>query len=66
MKRRRRPAMGGIPVSWRWEVGLPLLILGALLAGLTAGARGGDVLFWVGAALAALGAGLFFSAPRRR
>jgi hypothetical protein len=57
--------MGPVRVSWRWEVGLPLLVLGALLAGTTVGAPGSELLFWAGAALAALGAAAFFSAPRR-
>ena len=57
--------MGGLRISWRWEVGLPLLVMGALLAGVTAGVRGGAVWFWVGAALAAVGAALFFSPARR-
>ena len=43
---------------------MPLLVLGALLAGLTVGVRGGGVLFWIGAALVALGAVAFFTPPR--
>jgi len=44
---------------------MPLLVVGAAIAGLTVGVRGAGVLFWVGAGLAAIGAGVFFGAPRR-
>jgi hypothetical protein len=64
-RRRRRPPLGRVIFSLRWEIGLPLLIAGALMAGLTVGVRGGDVLFWIGAGLAAVGAAVFFGAPRR-
>jgi hypothetical protein len=57
--------MGGVRISRRWEVGVPLMVLGALLAGLTVGARGGGLLFWAGAVLVAIGAAAFFTAPRR-
>lgn len=57
--------MGGVSAARRWEIGMPLLIVGAVIAGLTVGVRGGGVLFWVGAGLAAIGAAVFFSAPRR-
>ena len=56
--------MGGLRVSRRWEVGMPLMVLGAMIAGLTVGVRGGGILFWVGAALVAVGAAAFFT-PRR-
>ena len=62
---RRRPTLGGLGATRRWEIGLPLLILGAAVAGLTVGVRGAGGLFWLGAALAAIGAAVFFSAPRR-
>jgi hypothetical protein len=64
-RRRRRPPLGRVTVSRRWEIGLPLLVAGALIAGLTVGVRGGDAFFWAGAALAAVGAAVFFGAPRR-
>ena len=64
-KRRRRPPLGRVGVSRRWEIGMPLLVVGAAIAGLTVGVRGAGVLFWVGAGLAAIGAGVFFGAPRR-
>ena len=56
--------MGGIRVSRRWEVGLPLMLLGAMLAGLTVGVRGGGLFFWAGAVLVAIGAAAFFTPPR--
>jgi hypothetical protein len=67
---RRRPPdkrgspMSGVRVSRRWEVGMPLMVLGAMLAGLTVGVRGGGLLFWAGAVLVALGAVAFFKPPR--
>lgn len=57
--------MGRVRFSRRWEIGTPLMILGAVIAGLTVGVRGAGVLFWVGAGLVALGAAVFFGAPRR-
>ena len=64
-KRRRRPPMGGLGGAPRWEIGMPLLVVGSVIAGLTVGVRGAGVLFWVGAGLATIGAGVFFGAPRR-
>jgi hypothetical protein len=57
--------MGGIAAGRRWEIGMPLLIVGAVIAGFTVGVRGAGVLFWIGAAVAAVGAAVFFSAPTR-
>lgn len=57
--------MGRVVASRRWEVGMPLILVGALIAGLTVGVRGAGVIFWVGAILAAIGAGVFFGSPRR-
>jgi hypothetical protein len=57
--------MGRVRFSRRWEVGMPLIVAGAVLAGLTVGVRGAEVLFWVGAGLVALGAAAFFGASRR-
>ena len=64
-KRRRRPPLGGLGGARRWEIGMPLLVLGSVIAGLTVGVRGAGVLFWIGAGVAAIGAGVFFGAPRR-
>jgi len=64
-KRRRRPSLGAVGRARRWEIGMPLLIVGAVIAGLTVGVRGAGVLFWVGAGVAAIGAAVFFNAPRR-
>jgi len=58
--------MGGVRVSRRWEIGMQLLLVGAMLAGLTAGVRGGGLLFWGGAVLVALGAAAFFTPSRER
>ena len=52
---RRGATLGRVNVSWRWEVGFPLVLIGALIAGLTVGLSGGAVLFWVGVAIAAVG-----------
>ena len=64
--RRRRSPMGGLRISRRWEVGMPLMLLGAMLAGLTVGVRGGGLFFWAGAVLVALGGAAFFSTGRER
>jgi hypothetical protein len=48
-------------VSWRWEVGLPLFVIGAVTAMLVAGTDGNGVLFWSGAIVAGVGAALFFA-----
>ena len=66
MRRRwRRGGLGGLSANRRWEIGLPLIILGTVIAGFTVGVRGAGGLFWLGAGLTAVGAGVFFSAPRR-
>jgi hypothetical protein len=54
---------GRSAVSWRWEVGLPLFVLGLLIA-LLAGA--GNLIFWPAAVAAGVGASLFFSGTLRR
>ena len=66
MRRPRRSPMGGVRISRRWEIGLPLTVLGALLAGSTVNVRGGAIFFWAGAALVAIGAAAFFTPGRRR
>jgi hypothetical protein len=48
-------------VRWRWEVGLPLIVVGALMAYTVVDVSGGGVIFWVGVLLAAIGAAVFFS-----
>lgn len=63
-RRRRAPTLGRLNVSWRWEVAAPLFLMGALIAVFTIRVRGAEPIFWIGVALAALAAGIFFSAPR--
>jgi hypothetical protein len=46
---------------WRWEVGLPLIVIGVLMASAVNGVSGGQVIFWIGVLLAAIGAAVFFS-----
>jgi len=53
---RRGPTLGPVNISWRWEVGLPLLLLGVAIAALTVGADGLGGVFWAGTTLAAAGA----------
>ena len=48
-------------MRWRWEVGLPLIVIGVLMASTVNGASGGEVIFWIGVLLAAIGAAVFFS-----
>ena len=48
-------------VSWRWEVGLPLFVMGALTALIAASTDAAPALFWGGTVVAAVGASLFFS-----
>jgi hypothetical protein len=48
-------------VSWRWEVGLPLFVMGSVTAVITASAGGGGLLFWAAALIAGVGAALFVS-----
>ena len=54
---------GRSAVSWRWEVGLPLFVLGLLTALL---ASDTDLLFWAAALVAGIGASIFFSGMLRR
>jgi hypothetical protein len=63
LRRTFRTPPGRSAVSWRWEVGLPLFVLGSLTALLAGGA---DLLFWAGALVAGIGAALFFSGMLRR
>ena len=57
---------GRSAVSWRWEVGLPLFVMGALTALLVAGAGNGGALFWGAVLVAGVGASIFFSGLMRR
>jgi hypothetical protein len=61
MRRTFRTPPGRSTVSWRWEVGLPLFLMGTLTALIAATADAGDALFWGGAIVAAVGASMFFS-----
>jgi hypothetical protein len=63
MARRRRfkPPGGRVTVSWRWEVGLPLIVIGVLMASTVSGVSGGEVFFRIGVLLAAIGGAIFIS-----
>ena len=52
---RRGPTLGGVNPSWKWEVGAPLILIGAVVAGVGATVGGGAFLFWAGVAVVALG-----------
>ena len=68
MTRRRsfRPPGGRVTVRWRWEVGLPLIVVGILMAWTVAGVSGGQTIFWIGVLMAAIGATIFFSSWIKR
>jgi hypothetical protein len=53
-------------VSWRWEVGLPLFVMGSVAALIAGSAEGGGGLFWAGTLIAGVGAALFLSNMLRR
>lgn len=58
---------GRSAVSWRWEVGLPLFVMGALTALIVAGSDlDSPILFWAAVLVAGVGASLFFSGMVRR
>jgi hypothetical protein len=63
MSRRRsfRPTGSRVAVRWRWEVGLPLIVIGTLMASTVIGVSGAEFIFWIGVLLAAIGAAVFFS-----
>jgi hypothetical protein len=61
MRRTFRTPPGRSAVSWRWEVGLPLFIIGTLTAVITASSDAGGILFWGGTALAAIGVAIFLT-----
>jgi hypothetical protein len=48
-------------VSWRWEVGLPLIVMGTLTAVIAGYADGAGLLFWAAALIAGIGVALFLS-----
>jgi hypothetical protein len=66
MRRTFNTPPGRSAVSWRWEVGLPLFVMGALTALFVAGADGSQALFWGAVLVAGIGASLFFSGMLRR
>ncbi len=66
LRRTFRTPPGRSAVSWRWEVGLPLFVLGFLTALLAPGEDGANLLFWAAALVAGIGAALFFSGMLRR
>ena len=57
---------GRSTVSWRWEVGLPLFVMGSLTALLVASADGSRALFWGAVLVAGIGASFFFAGLIRR
>jgi hypothetical protein len=61
MRRAFRTPPGRSAVSWRWEIGLPLFLMGSLTALIAAGAKGGGILFWGGTVVAAVGASICFA-----
>lgn len=52
--------MGRVTVSWRWEVGLPMFVLGAVMA-LAVIRTDAFVIFWIGVLIAGVGAAIFLS-----
>ena len=50
-----------MPVRWRWEVGLPLIVIGALTAATVSGASNSGLIFWAGVLVAGIGVAIFFS-----
>jgi hypothetical protein len=66
MRRTFTTPPGRSTVSWRWEVGLPLFVMGSLTALLVASAGNGGALFWGAVLVAAIGASIFFSGLMRR
>jgi len=54
------PTMGRVTVSWRWEVGLPMFVIGAVMA-LAVIATDATLIFWIGVLIAGVGAAIFFS-----
>jgi hypothetical protein len=65
LRRTFRTPPGSSAVSWRWEVGLPLFVMG-LLAALIIGMTGGGVAFWIAVLVTGIGAALFLFGLTRR
>ncbi|MGH2978632.1 MAG: hypothetical protein ACRDLQ_03225 [Solirubrobacterales bacterium] len=66
MRRTFSTPPGRSAVSWRWEVGLPLFVMGSLTAVLVASAGNAGALFWGAVLVAGIGASLFFTGLMRR
>jgi hypothetical protein len=66
MRRTFHTPPGRSAVSWRWEVGLPLFVMGSLTAVIVASAGKGGALFWGAVLVAGIGASLFFAGLMRR
>jgi small-conductance mechanosensitive channel len=60
-KRSFRPSGSRVTGRWRWEVGLPLVVIGVMMAATVIGVSGGGVIFWIGVLLAAVGTAVFLS-----
>jgi hypothetical protein len=50
-----------VTVSWRWEVGLPLFVMGVVTAFAVINVEGAAVIFWAGVLAAGIGVALFLS-----
>jgi hypothetical protein len=66
LRRTFRTPPGRSAVSWRWEVGLPLFVMGFITAVVIGYADGRNLLFWAAAVVAGIGSALFFSGMLRR
>jgi len=66
MRRKFSTPPGRSAVSWRWEVGLPLFVMGSLTALLVASGDGSGLLFWGAVLVAGVGASLFLTGLIRR
>jgi hypothetical protein len=66
LRRTFRTPPGRSAVSWRWEVGLPLFVMGSITAVIASYADAGELLFWAAALVAGIGAAFFFSGMLRR
>jgi hypothetical protein len=66
MRRTFSTPPGRSAISWRWEVGLPLFVMGSLTAVIAASADIGGLLFWGAVLVAGIGASLFFAGLMRR
>jgi hypothetical protein len=50
-----------VSVRWRWEIGLPLVVIGSLTAATVFDVSGGEPIFWIGVLLAGIGVAVFVS-----